>query len=242
MTPHEEVALANHILYDQGVLDGFGHVSLRDPEEPTRFLLARNMAPALVGAADVLAFDFNGDAIAPDPPRIYLERFIHSAIYRLRPDVNAVVHSHAASILPFGIVVGAELCPICHMSGFIRRGTPIYEIRDELGQGSDLLIRTPDLGTSLARKLSDHPLVLMRGHGMTVVGSTLHEAVFRAVYTETNARIQMATAQLGAPLFLTPEEAAAANAANLGQMGRAWDFWALRAAAAVAPFRGARAG
>ena len=236
MTPHEAVALANHILYDQGILDGFGHVSVRDPQASTQFLLARNMAPALVRGGDVLAFDLAGDPVGVDPPRIYLERFIHAAIYRLRPDINAVVHSHAPSILPFGVVSGAELCPICHMSGFIRRGTPIYEIRDDVGEGSDLLIRSLRLGECLARKLSDHPLILMRGHGMTVVGSTLQEAVFRAVYTESNARAQMAAAQLGTSTFLTPEEAAAADAANVGQMGRAWEFWALRAAAAVAPF------
>ena len=235
MTPHAEVALANHILYDQGILDAFGHVSRRDPEDATRFLLARNMAPALVREADVFAFDHEGDVLASDAPRVYLERFIHAAIYRLRPDVNAVVHSHAPSILPFGVVDGAELCPICHMSGFIRRGTPVYEIGDDLGPTSDLLIRSIDLGISLARKLADHPLVLMRGHGMTVVGSTLDEAVFRAVYTEANARIQAAAAQLGTPSFLTAEEATAADAANRGQIGRAWEFWALRAAAAIAP-------
>ncbi len=239
MTPQAKVALANHILYDQGILDGFGHVSRRDPEDATRFLLARNMAPALVREEDVFAFDFEGNVLAPDPPRVYLERFIHAAIYRLRPDVNAVVHSHAPSILPFGIVEGAELCPICHMSGFIRRGTPIYEIRDNLGPGSDLLIRSLDLGLSLSRKLADHPLILMRGHGMTVVGSSLSEAVFRSIYTEANARIQMAAAQLGTPSFLTAEEAAAADAANLGQIGRAWEFWALRATAAIAPLHNA---
>ena len=232
-----ELAVANHILYDQGILDGFGHVSVRDGHEPERFLLARNMAPALVTAADILAFDLMGDAVIPEGPRVYLERFIHAAIYRARSDVIAVVHSHAPSILPFGLVSGAELCPICHMSGFIRRNTPIFEIRDEQGPASDVLIRSMDLGSSLARTLADHALVLMRGHGMTVVGNSLPQAVFRAIYTETNARIQMAAAQLGTPEFLTAEEAAAADAVNDGQIGRAWDFWALRAAAAVASLR-----
>ena len=233
-----ELAVANHILYDQGILDGFGHVSVRDDHEPERFLLARNMAPALVTPADVLAFDLMGDAVIPDGPRVYLERFIHAAIYRARPDVNAVVHSHAPSILPFGVVTGAELCPICHMSGFIRRNTPIFEIRDERGPASDLLIRSIELGSSLAATLTDHALVLMRGHGMTVVGSSLPQAVFRAIYTDANARTQLAAAQLGIPKFLTAEEAAAADAANDGQIGRAWEFWALRAAAAIASLRG----
>ena len=230
-----DLAVANHILYDQGILDGFGHVSVREEGDPERFLLSRNMAPALVTMADILAFDLTGDAVVADGPRVYLERFIHAAIYRARPDVRAVVHSHAPSVLPFGLTKGAELCPICHMGGFIRRNTPIYEIRDDRGPTSDLLIRSIDLGTSLAESLADHALVLMRGHGMTVVGDTLPQAVFRAIYAETNARIQLAANQLGVPNFLTPEEAAAADAANVGQIGRAWDFWAIRARVAVAP-------
>ena len=230
-----DLVVANHILYDQGILDGFGHVSVRDEHDPQRFLLSRNMAPALVTPADVLAFDLMGDPLVADGPRVYLERFIHAAIYQARPDVSAVVHSHAPSILPFGLVDGAELCPVCHMSGFIRRNTPIYEIRDDRGPASDLLIRSIELGASLARALADHALVLMRGHGMTVVGDTLPQAVFRAVYTEANARIQLASNQLGVPEYLTSEEAAAANATNDGQIGRAWDFWAMRARVAIAP-------
>ncbi len=232
-----DLAVANHILYDQGILDGFGHVSVRDERDSERFLLSRNMAPALVTPADVLAFDLTGDAVIADGPRVYLERFIHAAIYRARPDVMAVVHSHAPSVLPFGLVRGAELCPICHMGGFIRRGTPIYEIRDDCGLASDLLIRSIEMGASLARKLADHPLVLMRGHGMTVVGDSLPQAVFRAIYTESNARIQLAASQLGTPEYLTVEEAAAADAANAGQIGRAWDFWAACAAAATHSLR-----
>jgi HCOMODA/2-hydroxy-3-carboxy-muconic semialdehyde decarboxylase len=119
------------------------------------------------------------------------------------------------------------------MSGFIRRETPVFEIQDQCGPASDLLIRTLALGESLARTLGAHPLVLMRGHGMTVVGDSVEQAVFRAIYTEVNARIQMAAMQLGKPKFLTEAEAAAADAANNGQMGRAWNFWALRARAAV---------
>lgn len=234
----DDLAVANHILYDQGILDGFGHVSARDDHDPQRFLLSRNMAPALVTPADVLAFDLKGEAIVADGPRVYLERFIHAAIYQARPDVKAVVHSHTPTILPFGLVKGANLCPICHMSGFIRRNTPIYEIRDDRGATSDLLIRSIDLGSSLATTLGDHALVLMRGHGMTVVGDSLPQAVFRAIYTETNARIQLAASQLGTPDFLTAEEAAAANATNDGQIGRAWDFWALRASSTIASLRG----
>ena len=233
MIQRAELAVANHILYDQGILDGFGHVSARDPARPDVFHLSRNRAPALVQPGDVLAFDLDGNVQVADSPAVYLERFIHAAIYRARPDVNAVVHSHAASILPFSVVGAVELCPICHMSGFIRRGTPVFEIRECAGLGSDLLIRSLELGARLAQSLADHPLVLMRGHGMTVVGSGLRQAVFRAIYVEANARIQLASAQLGRATFLTEAEAAAADAANAGQVGRAWEFWSLRAAVAV---------
>ena len=238
MSTAHDLTIANHILYDQGILDGFGHVSTRDPEGPERFLLSRNRAPVLVAPSDILQFNLAGEPMIADGPGVYLERFIHAAIYRARPDVNAVVHSHAAAILPFGVVEGAELCPICHMSGFLRRGTPIYDISDDLGPASDMLIRSIELGASLAAKLADHAVVLMRGHGMTVVGESLQQAVFRAIYTETNARTQLAAAQLGKVRFLTPEEAAAADAVNSAQMGRAWDFWTIRAAATIAQLKG----
>ena len=230
-----KIATASHILYDQAIVDGFGHVSQRDPANAGQFLLSRNIAPALVRPADVLCYDLQGEAVVADGPRGFVERFIHAAIYRLRPDVNAVVHSHAPAVLPFGTVPGVELCPICHMSGFIRRNTPIHDIRDDLGPGSDMLIRSIDLGESLARALGDHSLVLMRGHGMTVVGVSLEQVVYRAIYTEVNARIQLAAGQLGVPNFLTEAEAETSDAANQSQLGRAWDFWALRAKVAVAP-------
>ncbi len=234
-----ELATANHILFDQGILDAFGHVSARHPDRPGAFLLARNMAPALVTASDVLAFDLEGNAIEASDAKVYLERFIHGEIYRRRPDVRAVVHSHAATVLPFTIA-GRRLCPVCHMAGFLQADTPLFEIRDHAGEGSDLLIRNPGLGAHLAECLGGHPLVLMRGHGLTVVGGSLPEAVFRSVYAEMNARVQAASLALapGAVVFLTAAEAAAADAANRGQMDRAWTFWALRAARTVAALRG----
>lgn len=237
----EDLATANRILFDQGVLDTFGHVSLRHPDHAERFLLSRNLAPALVTADDVLAFDLDGDPVEAKGEKVYLERFIHGEIYRARPDVHAVVHSHAASLLPFGIVSGVRLCPVCHMSGFITPDVPLFEIRRHAGEASDLLIRDPELGRHLARSLGDHPLILMRGHGVTVVGASLRQAVFRAVYTEANARIQTAALGLGAITCLTAAEAEAANAANDGQIGRAWDFWALQARARTADFIGSLA-
>ena len=224
-----QLVTANHVLFDRGILDGFGHVSVRHPARPDRFLLSRSLAPALVTEQDVLEFDLDANEVSDSGAQPYLERFIHSEIYRLRPDVCGVVHSHAASVLPFSIAGGARLCPVCHMSGFLRSDTPRFEIRDHAGQGSDLLIRSRELGGHLARCLGQHAVVLMRGHGMTVAGTTLHQSVFRAVYAEVNARVQAAAMALGPITILTDEEASAADAANTGQIDRAYALWALLA-------------
>jgi HCOMODA/2-hydroxy-3-carboxy-muconic semialdehyde decarboxylase len=220
-----ELVDANHILFDQGVVDGFGHVSLRHPLRPDHFLLARSMAPALVTAGDVLVFDLDGAAIEADGPAVYLERFIHGEIYRIRPDVAAVVHSHSPAVVPFSVVRGVGLRPVCHLCGFLGAVTPVFEIRDVAGPASDLLIRNARLGAALARSLGQSAAVLMRGHGSTVVGSTLRQAVFRAVYTEVGARLQAEAIKLGPVTYLTEEEAAAAAKANDTQIGRAWHLW-----------------
>lgn len=232
-----DLVVANHVLFDRGVVDGFGHVSVRHPSRPDQFLLSRNRAPVLVTADDILVLDLDGEVVGGGAERTYLERFIHSEIYLHRPDVGAVVHSHVASVLPFTIVGGLELCPVCHMSGFIKRGTPVFEIRCHAGEASDLLIRDRALGGHLARSMGDHAVVLMRGHGMTVVAPNLRQAVFRAVYTETNARIQAASLGLGPVTYLTEAEADAADAANTGQIDRAWSLWAMSAARCVAALR-----
>jgi ribulose-5-phosphate 4-epimerase/fuculose-1-phosphate aldolase len=229
----EDLVDANHILFHQNVLDGFGHVSARHPERADRFWLSRSMAPALVRAGDVLEFDFDGAVVGPDGRAVYLERFIHSEIYRVRPDVAAIVHAHSASLIPFGVVRGVRLGAVCHMCGFLGRGAPVFEIRDFAGDGSDLLIRDRDLGAALAGTLADAPAVLMRGHGVTVVGSTLRQAVFRAVYTEVGARLQAEASRLGPVTFLTSAEAAAAARTNDAQIDRAWDLWRGGAAAST---------
>ncbi|GGF11404.1 class II aldolase [Aliidongia dinghuensis] len=221
----EELVAANHILFHEGVVDGFGHVSARHPGRADRFLLARSMAPAQVQAADILEFDLGGTLVDPNGPRPYLERFIHGEIYRARPDVMAVVHSHSPAVVPFGVVPEAPLRPICHMSGFLAEAVPVFEIRDTAGPATDMLIRTPALGVALAERLGPAAVVLMRGHGSTVVGNTIRQAVFRAVYTEVNARLQADALRLGPPVFLTAEEAAAASATNDGQIDRAWNLW-----------------
>jgi HCOMODA/2-hydroxy-3-carboxy-muconic semialdehyde decarboxylase len=222
----EDLVYANRILYDQGVLDGFGHVSMRDPRNPERFLLSRSMAPALVTAADILAYDRDGAPLAAAGRRVYLERFIHAAIYRARPDVNAIVHSHSPSVIPFG-VTGTSLRPVYHMSAFLGAGVPVFDIRDVAG-ATDMLVSDNRLGDALAKSLGDRTAVLLRGHGAVNVGASVQQAVFRAVYTETNARLQAEAMRLGTVTYLSPEEAAKAAAAVDGQLARAWDLWKAR--------------
>jgi len=220
-----ELVHANHILFDQGVVDGFGHVSVRHPGQPDRFLLARSMAPALATEKDVLEFDLDGAPVKAGGPAAYLERFIHGEIYRKRPDVVAVVHSHSPAVVPFSVVPGTKLRPIFHMCGFLGAGTPVFEIRDFAGTGSDLLISDSRLGAALAQSLGQGPAVLMRGHGSTVVGSTLRQAVFRAVYTEVGARLQTEAMRLGPVTYLTEDEAIATTNTNNTQIDRAWSLW-----------------
>ena len=227
----DDLVDANHILHDQGIVDAFGHVSVRHDRDAGRFLLARNMAPSRVAAADILEYDVaSGEALRPDPPRLYLERYIHSEIYRARPDVMAVVHNHSPAVLPFCIARGARLRPVCHMAGFrggsdAPDGPAQFEIRDHAGPASDLLIRDRALGTALAQVLGRSRVVLMRGHGCTVVGPSLQVAVFRAVYTEVNARLLLQALPLGDVNVLTPGEADATRVTNEGQAARPWDLW-----------------
>lgn len=222
----DDLVDANHILYSEGVVDGFGHVSVRHPETPDHFLIARSMAPALVTAADIVELNLDGDAVRPNTPSSYLERFIHSEIYRARPDVVAVVHSHSPGIIPFGAVPSAQLQPVSHMGGYLGAGVAHYEIRDAGGPATDMLVKTPALGRALAESLGKHSIVLMRGHGATMVGTaSVRQAVYRAVYAEKNARLQMEALRLGTPVYLTPEEARGAALANDNNLDRAWQLW-----------------
>ena len=220
-----DVVIANHILAAQGIVDAFGHVSVRHPDRADRFLLSRNLAPALVSPQDVMQFDLDGNPCDGDERPVYLERFIHAALYHARADVHSVVHNHSRSVIPFGAVEHVPFKPVSHMAGFMGASVPCFEIRDAAGPCSDLLIRSLDLGAALATRLGDAPVVLMRGHGVTCVGTSIREAVFHAIYVEWNASILAQTMAIGTPIYLTPEEAAAAQNANAGQIGRAWDFW-----------------
>ena len=222
----EDLVAANRILAEEGVLDGFGHVSARHNAVPERFLLARSMAPALVTADDIMEFDLDGNPIDAGGRTAYLERFIHSEIYRANPEVDAVVHSHSPAVIPFG-VVAVPLRPIFHLGGFLGIGVPVFEIRDAGGPATDMLIRNPALGAALAKTLGSAPVALMRGHGDVVVGRSIREAVFRAVYTEVNARLASEALRLGGGevVFLNKEEARMAAETNAAQIGRPWELW-----------------
>ncbi len=222
----EELVTANHILYDQGVVDGFGHISVRDDQDPNRFLMSRSMAPGLVTAADIMVFDRDGNAIDPQGRAVYLERFIHSEIYKVRPEVKAVVHSHSPSVIPFG-VTETPLKPIYHMSSFLGTGAPVFEIREAGGPATDMLVRNPQLGAALAKTLGGSSVALMRGHGDVVVGGSIREVVFRAIYTEMNAKLELEALQLGHGKvnFLNPEEAAASAKVNAQVLNRAYELW-----------------
>jgi HCOMODA/2-hydroxy-3-carboxy-muconic semialdehyde decarboxylase len=221
----DDLVAANHILFDQGVVDAFGHVSVRHDRQPDRFLLARNMAPGYVQASDILTFALDGTPLDDAGRRVYLERFIHGAIYRARPDVLAVVHSHSPSVVPFSVSRKAKFRPVCHMSAFLGAGAPLFEIRDAAGPASDLLVRDDRLGRALADSLASANFVLMRGHGSTVVAPSLKLAVYRAVYAEVNARLQLQAIQLGDPEYLTAGEAQAAMDSTEGQVERPWALW-----------------
>ena len=225
------LVLANHILVHEGVLDGFGHISVRDPANPQQFFIARSMAPALVTEADLVTCNLDGEVIAPTGAKTYVERFIHSEIYKARPDVHSVVHSHSPAVIPFG-VTGARLRPICHMSGFLGATVPVYEIRRDAGETSDLLIRNQALGRALADSLGSATVALMRGHGSVTVGVSIQQAVFRAIYTENSARLQLEASRLGEINFLTDGEAQATSDMNDQHLDRPWQMWVRRVRAA----------
>ncbi|WP_185723349.1 class II aldolase/adducin family protein [Burkholderia cenocepacia] len=227
----EDLVLANHILFDQGVVDAFGHVSVRHDRCADRFLLARNMAPGQVTAEDVIEFTLDGAALNAVGRKVYLERFIHGEIYRAFPQVRAVVHSHSPAIVPLTISRRSPLRAVFHMAGFIGTAAPVFEIRDVAGEDSDLLIRDNRLGAALARHFESSAIVLMRGHGSTIVAGSVQQAVYRAVYAEANARCQITAEQLGEVTYLTEAECRACVESHEAQVQRPWDMWKQQARA-----------
>src|SRR6202521_5153419 len=229
----DDLVIANHILVDQGVLDGFGHVSVRHPDNTGRFLMSRSLAPALVRAEDIMEYDLDGNALDAHGRASFLERFIHSEIYKARPDVNAVIHSQSPAVIPFG-TTQVPLRPIYHMASFLAPSVPVFEIR-KAGGVTDMLVGSTTLGKALAETLGDRPVALMRGHGNVIVAPMLSLAVFRAIYTEINARLEAQAIALGGPItFLEPDEAAKSAATNERVHQRAWELWKRDATAKIA--------
>jgi len=220
----DDLVAASRILAQQGVLDAYGHVSARSDRKPERFVMSRSLAPALVTAADLMELDPDSEALAGDKRKGFIERYIHGEIYRARPEVMAIVHSHSPSVIPFG-VTRTKLRPVYHMGSFLWSGAPVFDIR-KVREENDLLIRDRPLGQALAGSLGKCNCVLMRGHGMTVIGDSVPEAVFRAIYTEMNARLQLQASQLEGPIeFLSEEEGRRSSAANRGTLERPWELW-----------------
>ena len=223
----EDIVVGSRILADFGVVDGFGHVSARHPTNPNHFLMSRSLAPALVTADDIMEFDLDGNPVDARGRAVFLERFIHSEIYKARPDVMSVVHTHSPGVIPFS-VSKVPLRAMFHNPAFLAVGVPVWDIRKDFGETS-MLVNNAALGKSLAETLSDKPVVLMRGHGDVTVGPTVKMAVFRAYYTDVNARLQAQALALGGePNYLTPGEGVKADQTNFAVMDRIWNLWRMR--------------
>jgi ribulose-5-phosphate 4-epimerase/fuculose-1-phosphate aldolase len=215
----DDLVAASRILAHYGVLDAWGHVSMRHPTNPQRYLLSRARAPALVSAEDIMEFDLDSNPVDQRGRRMFLERFIHGPAYKARPDVNAVVHSHSPTMIPFS-VTGEPLKAISHIASFLVHGCPCFEIRD-VGLTQGLLVTNNKQGDALAKTLGDRPVALMRGHGNLVVAQDIPRVVHRALYTEVNAQ-QLATARsFGRPItFVAPDEAQ-----DPARLGDSWELW-----------------
>ncbi len=223
----EDIAVGSRILADFGVLDGFGHVSARNPADPNHFLMSRSLAPALVTPADIMEFDLDGNPVDARGRKVFLERFIHAEIYRARPDVMSVVHTHSAGVIPFS-VSQVPLRAMYHNPAFLAGGVPVWDIRKDFGD-TNMLVSNAAIGKSLATALGDKPVVLMRGHGDVAVGPSVKAAVFRAYYTDVDAKLQAQAIALGGePNYLTPGEGVKADQTNLVVIDRIWNLWRMK--------------
>ncbi len=228
-TAVEELVIANHILYDQNAVDGYGHISVRNPVNPNTFFLARSVAPSVVRVEDIMEFDMNGKALNGDTRVAYGERFIHSGVLRNRPDINSVIHGHASPVLPYGLT-GTTLKPVYHMSAFLGEGAPIFEIRDfaKPNPDTDMFVSNADLGDALSKTMGLQYFVLMRGHGYAAGADSIKKAVFRTVYAIQNASIQAEAMKMGQVQYLTPGEAATSQETIEKTIGRPWQLWTER--------------
>jgi HCOMODA/2-hydroxy-3-carboxy-muconic semialdehyde decarboxylase len=233
MSLAQDLALSYRILAEHGVVDAYGHVSLRSPTNPERYLLSRALAPELVTEADIMEFDLDSNPIEADGRSIYLERFIHGEIYKLRSDVQAIVHNHSPSVIPFG-VTDVKLKPLFNTAAFVGLGVPTFEIRD-FQESGDIIVKSPHLGRSLGQVLGDKPAALMRGHGSVVVADSLPAVVIRSIYLEVSAKLQMQAMLIAGPggkiTYLDAREVAETMARqdSARTWQRSWDLWRSKA-------------
>jgi HCOMODA/2-hydroxy-3-carboxy-muconic semialdehyde decarboxylase len=223
----EDLAAASRILADQGVFDAAGHVSMRHPGHSGRFLMSRSLAPQLITADDIMEFDLDCNAIDPRGRNGFIERYLHGEIFKARPDVMAIAHSHSPSTIAFGLS-NVPMRAMYHNAAFLAAGVPVFDIRDKFGT-TDIVIGSAEKGAALAAVLADKPVALLRAHGMVAVGPTLPVAVFRAIFTVTSANIQHQVLALGGPVAaLDAEEGRFADVVNVQTVGRSWDLWKKR--------------
>jgi ribulose-5-phosphate 4-epimerase/fuculose-1-phosphate aldolase len=224
----EDLVTANRILAAEGIVDSFGHVSVRHPDNPQRYLLARARAPDCIEVDDIVTYELDGTALDARGRAPYRERFIHGAIYEARPDVQSVVHNHSPSVIPFG-VTGCKLKPLMHVCSHIGHEVPVWDSQEKFGD-TTLLVEDMEMGRDLARLLGNRPTALMRGHGCVTVGSSIQYAVYIAIYLELAAKLQMQAMAMGPITFLTPGEIDRI-VARMGpySLNRAWENWCRRA-------------
>jgi HCOMODA/2-hydroxy-3-carboxy-muconic semialdehyde decarboxylase len=229
----QDLALSYRILAEQGVVDAYGHVSVRSDKDPARYLLSRALAPELVSESDIMEFDLDSNPIDARGRGIYLERFIHGEIYKLRPEVMAVVHNHSPSVIPFG-VTAVPMRPLTNTAAFVGLGVPNFEIKD-FQESGDIIVKTPKLGHALATVLGDQPAALMRGHGSVVVADSLPAVVIRSIYLEVSAKLQMQAMLIAGPggkiTYLDAREVAETMARqdSARTWQRSWDLWRSKA-------------
>jgi ribulose-5-phosphate 4-epimerase/fuculose-1-phosphate aldolase len=225
----EDVITASHILANEGILDSFGHVSARSIKNPDRFFMPRAMPPALVSRADIVEVGLDCKPVAPDAPRLNGERYIHCEVYKDRNDVQSVIHTHDLAVIPFGLA-GISLKPVVVQAGFLPPETPLFEVRDA-NKNQDkrgMLVLNASLGDALAAKLGANPVVLMRGHGETVVGSSVREATVRTIYTHIDAQAQSAALALNPNITVLDAAELASNAAENFDADRPWQNYKQR--------------
>jgi ribulose-5-phosphate 4-epimerase/fuculose-1-phosphate aldolase len=223
-----DLVLASRILVNEGVLDSFGHVTVRSVKNPNHYFIPRAMPPGLVTERDIIEIDINGSTpIDPKAPRTNGERFIHGEIYKARPDVQAVVHSHSLAVIPFSITPKQPLRPVLHMAGFLPETVPVFDPRDlskdDPTLRGKLMVNNAKLGAALAQVLGKGSVALIRGHGNAVVGSSLHWAVFRAVYTQLDARVQLDAITLGQEHVYLNEDELKLHPVEVFDVERPWE-------------------